>query len=156
MVYYGTEAGMWGADDPDDRKPMVWPDIAFEPEQNHPYGLERKADSVGFNHRYYELFESLAQIRNSTKALQRGDLEVLPSSPRSLVFLRSIENEQVLVFINRGDTPEDIPIHRWETTRGKWSLLYSSTRKTPQINKEEISGQAITIAPISFSIYHRN
>ena len=156
MVYYGTEAGMWGADDPDDRKPMVWPDIAFEPEQNHPYGLERKADSVGFNHRYYELFQSLAQIRNSTKALQRGDLEVLPSSPNSLVFLRSIENEQVLVIINRGDTPEDIPIHRWETTRGKWSLLYSSTRKTPQINKEEISGQAITIAPLSFSIYHRN
>ena len=25
MMYYGTEAGMWGADDPCDRMPMVWP-----------------------------------------------------------------------------------------------------------------------------------
>ncbi|RMF06190.1 MAG: glycoside hydrolase family 13 protein, partial [Candidatus Neomarinimicrobiota bacterium] len=24
-IYYGDEAGMWGADDPDCRKPMVWP-----------------------------------------------------------------------------------------------------------------------------------
>src|SRR5690606_15909435 len=27
MVYYGTEAGMWGADDPDDRMPMTWPEM---------------------------------------------------------------------------------------------------------------------------------
>ena len=24
MVYYGDEAGMWGGDDPDCRKPMIW------------------------------------------------------------------------------------------------------------------------------------
>src|SRR4029453_16280473 len=26
VVYYGTESGMWGADEPDNRKPMVWAD----------------------------------------------------------------------------------------------------------------------------------
>ena len=30
MVYYGDEAGMWGADDPDERKPMVWPEYKYE------------------------------------------------------------------------------------------------------------------------------
>ena len=33
MIYYGTEAGMWGADDPCDRMPMVWPDTLYEPQQ---------------------------------------------------------------------------------------------------------------------------
>src|SRR5699024_10118098 len=36
MIYYGTEAGMWGAGDPDDRKPMVWPELDFEPERTDP------------------------------------------------------------------------------------------------------------------------
>ncbi|MFZ0391402.1 MAG: glycoside hydrolase family 13 protein [Calditrichia bacterium] len=26
LIYYGSEAGMWGAGDPDNRQPMVWPD----------------------------------------------------------------------------------------------------------------------------------
>ena len=38
MIYYGTESGMWGADDPDDRKPMVWEDIDYENESHHPFG----------------------------------------------------------------------------------------------------------------------
>lgn len=33
MLYYGDEVGMWGANDPDCRKPMVWPDLKFEPER---------------------------------------------------------------------------------------------------------------------------
>ncbi len=35
-IYYGEEAGMWGADDPDERKPMVWPDLVYETECAHP------------------------------------------------------------------------------------------------------------------------
>ncbi len=27
VIYYGDEAGMWGANDPDSRKPMVWDDL---------------------------------------------------------------------------------------------------------------------------------
>lgn len=27
MLYYGSEYGMWGSDDPTDRKPMMWPDL---------------------------------------------------------------------------------------------------------------------------------
>jgi cyclomaltodextrinase / maltogenic alpha-amylase / neopullulanase len=38
MVYYGEEAGMWGANDPCCRKPMVWPDVSFAPEASLPDG----------------------------------------------------------------------------------------------------------------------
>ena len=32
MIYYGDEAGMWGSNDPDDRMPMVWPEMQFAPQ----------------------------------------------------------------------------------------------------------------------------
>lgn len=32
VVYYGEEVGMWGADDPTDRKPMVWGDRVYSDE----------------------------------------------------------------------------------------------------------------------------
>ncbi|NOX18135.1 MAG: glycoside hydrolase family 13 protein, partial [Chlorobi bacterium] len=37
QVYYGDEAGMWGGDDPDDRKPMVWKELTYETETAHPF-----------------------------------------------------------------------------------------------------------------------
>lgn len=41
MIYYGDEAGMWGANDPCCRKPMLWPDIEYEPEETRPDGREK-------------------------------------------------------------------------------------------------------------------
>lgn len=37
LIYYGDEAGMWGADDPNCRKPMLWKDLEpyDNPEENH-------------------------------------------------------------------------------------------------------------------------
>ena len=29
MIYYGDEVGMWGADDPHDRKPMIWDNLTM-------------------------------------------------------------------------------------------------------------------------------
>ena len=31
-IWNGDELGMWGADDPDCRKPLWWPDLRFAPE----------------------------------------------------------------------------------------------------------------------------
>ena len=47
MIYYGDEAGMWGGDDPDCRKPMVWPDMKYEMEASHPFNKPRPKDEVG-------------------------------------------------------------------------------------------------------------
>ena len=37
-IWNGDEVGMWGADDPDDRKPLVWSDLTYEVEKTHPFG----------------------------------------------------------------------------------------------------------------------
>ena len=36
MIYYGDEVGMWGGNDPDCRKPMIWDDMKFENENTLP------------------------------------------------------------------------------------------------------------------------
>lgn len=156
MVFYGTEAGMWGADDPDDRKPMVWEDILYEPEQAHPYGRARNIDSVGFKAEYYQLYKSLSHIRKNSKALQVGDLRLLPSSSKSLVFIRSWEQEQVLVVINRGEREEKVSISNWNQAQGEWILAYTLTPSTVQAVEKAFDGNTLSVAPYSFAIYRRN
>ncbi|WP_263784629.1 glycoside hydrolase family 13 protein [Salinibacter grassmerensis] len=72
MVYHGDEAGMWGAYDPDDRKPMVWPDKTCDVEDNHPYGHDRPADPVAFNDDLFATYRDLIALRRDHEALRRG------------------------------------------------------------------------------------
>ncbi|MEL6659688.1 MAG: alpha-amylase family glycosyl hydrolase [Bacteroidota bacterium] len=45
-IWAGDEMGMWGADDPSCRKPLIWPELQFEAEVFHPLGQERPQDQV--------------------------------------------------------------------------------------------------------------
>ena len=104
MIYYGTETGMWGADDPDDRKPMIWSDMQYEAEKNHPYGWERGVDSVGFNADLFEHYSGLVQLRMSSEALRKGELSVLETDKsKVLAYERISEKDSVLVIINHQD-----------------------------------------------------
>jgi glycosidase len=104
MIYYGTETGMWGADDPDDRKPMIWSDMQYEAEKNHPYGWERGVDSVGFNADLFEHYSGLVLLRMSSEALRKGELSVLETDKsKVLAYERISEKDSVLVIINHQD-----------------------------------------------------
>jgi cyclomaltodextrinase / maltogenic alpha-amylase / neopullulanase len=86
MVYYGTEAGMWGADDPDDRKPMPWPGMDFDEEINHPWSRVRNRDAVGFNDELHQYYKQLADIRNQFQVIQTGEFTTLHAPSRDRVF----------------------------------------------------------------------
>jgi glycosidase len=45
-VWNGDEVGMWGADDPDERKPVVWADLRYDDETTDPFGRPRRRDRV--------------------------------------------------------------------------------------------------------------
>ena len=45
-VWNGDEVGMWGADDPDERKPLVWADLRYDDETTDPLGRPRHRDRV--------------------------------------------------------------------------------------------------------------
>ncbi len=80
MIYYGDEVGMWGGNDPDNRKPMLWPDIVYEDEQYLPDGSIRDSDSVDtviINTNLKKYYQQLISIRNNYPALQLGDYKTI-------------------------------------------------------------------------------
>ncbi|MCW8109726.1 glycoside hydrolase family 13 protein [Alteromonas ponticola] len=77
MVYYGDEVGMWGANDPDNRKPMIWPDIDYADEKVMPDGSTRKADKVAVNTDLQKHYQTLIDIRKRFPALQTGAFKTL-------------------------------------------------------------------------------
>jgi glycosidase len=105
MIYYGTEAGMWGADDPCDRMPMIWPELSYDPQKTDPDGKPRQADAVAFDDELFGFFRAVIALRRQSTALRRGDIEFVAADDQSgfLGFRRADENETLLVGLNRGD-----------------------------------------------------
>jgi glycosidase len=103
MVYHGDEAGMWGADDPDDRKPMVWPDKTYDVEDDHPFGHDRPADPVAFNDDLFGTYRSLISLRREHDALRRGSFGVVQADDERsmLTYARTHPGDTLLVTLNR-------------------------------------------------------
>ena len=102
MVYYGDEAGMWGGDDPDCRKPMVWPGLQYEAEAHHPFGKPRPVDPVVFDTDLHAWYRQLIHLRRQEPVLRRGTVEFLLSDDarQMLLFSRRLQNEVLYVAVN--------------------------------------------------------
>ena len=105
MIYYGTEAGMWSAHDPDDRMPMAWEDMKFDPQQSDPRGNVREPDDVNFDRNIFDFFQAIITLRNGSSALRRGDFTVVPTPDESgaFAYTRALDGERKLVILNRGE-----------------------------------------------------
>lgn len=131
MVYYGTAAGMWGADDPDDRKPMVWPDRSYEAEDSHPHGHDRPADSVRFRHALFDTYRSLISLRTEHDALRRGASTVLAADDdrRMLAYARSHPDAPTLVTVlNRSDEAHSARIPLPDSLRAAYTPVFETPR----------------------------
>ncbi len=73
MIYYGDEAGMWGGHDPDDRMPMVWEDLKYDPQAIDPRGEDREPDDVNFEPEIFAYYKSAIALRRAHDALNHGD-----------------------------------------------------------------------------------
>lgn len=105
MIYYGDEAGMWGATDPCCRKPMVWPELRFADEATGVDGRPRaKPDAVAFDHGLFAHYQRLIALRRRLPALREGGMRWLhiDDGRGLLVFARETAAQRVIVAINRG------------------------------------------------------
>ena len=104
-VYYGDEVGMWGADDPDSRKPMVWPDLEYEPES-----LEVGADPVEIDGDLLAFTrDAIALRRRHSRLFATGTLSWQPTGD-VLVFLRRGDGETATVVVNASSRPERVAL----------------------------------------------
>ncbi|MFT5144473.1 MAG: cyclomaltodextrinase [Rhodothermales bacterium] len=112
MIYYGDEVGMWGANDPDDRKPMLWPDIEYQDEVYNPDQSTRRPDVVAINQDLLEHYRALVQIRTAHEALQTGEYRTLVADDANRVFAfeRWTDAERILVVLNAGSSPAEVRV----------------------------------------------
>jgi glycosidase len=104
QIWNGDEMGMWGADDPDCRKPLWWPEYKFEPEnRNNISKLVFEGDSVAFNQQVFDFYKSLIKMRKSYEVLQNGKIDFVYAQGKQLVYKRYNEtNKAIYVLFNAG------------------------------------------------------
>ncbi len=93
-LYYGDEIGMQGMKDPFNRACMDW----YEPNTEL--------------HRWYK---RLGEIRRGCKAFERGSFVPVYCSYKTVAYLRSGDNNEVLVAVNLDENAVDINVgNRWD------------------------------------------
>lgn len=107
-VYYGDEVGMWGADDPDDRKPMLWPEYDYAMEETHPFGQTRATDVVAIDEDLLAFTRDALTLRRTyADVFAHGTLLWRPDDDRQLlVFEREHGGQTAFVAVNLGMEPQ--------------------------------------------------
>jgi len=133
MIYYGDEVGMYGADDPTNRKPMLWKDL-------EPYELaEDTVDTAQL-----DWYRRVIALRSAHSALRTGSFStVLVDDARDLWgWLREDGAERLLVVVNGSDrtqAAEPDAAFR-ERITGAWDLVFDSD---PTVKGAGIDGMSI-------------
>ena len=124
MVYYGDEVGMWGGNDPDDRKPMIWDDIEYADEVYNADGSTHAPDKVEINEDLFNHYKKLIHIRKDNPALQLGSYRLVLADDDNdiLIFERAFEGETIFVVINNSDSEQVIDV---EEVQGSYTDLLS-------------------------------
>lgn len=145
-IYYGDEVGMWGADDPDCRKPMIWEEYQYEPETHHPFGLPRPVDTVEVNRELLEYYRQLIRLRKEHPELSRGKYETVYTDDDHLIFVfeRSYHSGKIRAVFNFSAKIQSVPVEKClGDDQEFWRLIQGEIR------------DFVAIPPKSFGIYKR-
>ncbi|MFH1252519.1 MAG: glycoside hydrolase family 13 protein [bacterium] len=134
-IYYCDEVGMWGADDPDCRKPMVWEEFKYEDETHHPFGLERSSDTVEIDEELFQFYKSIIKLRKEHESLRRGKYgTVLIDDDRSLfAFERWNDAESIRVIFNLSDQSQAIDPDEFLPNKDTWTILFGDSESNDVI-----------------------
>jgi len=157
MIYYGDEVGMWGADDPHCRKPMVWDDLKYDKEvitKDDGFKKGSGSYSVDQNKELLEFYKMMIQLRNENKTLVKGDINFLYSNDKkqSFAFQRVFENEKIIIAFNIGNEEDsfDVPV---DMLKGQYKELISGEEGNFSGADKASSKISFKIPSQSFRIY---
>jgi glycosidase len=135
-IWNGDEMGMWGPDDPDNRKPLWWPEYDMENETASIYSSYQLDAKPFFNKDIFEYYKSLIALRKSSSAFSSSNLEFIEEYlfQNILAFRRWNEEEEFIILINVDSDPKTI-------TR---NTALESQKKVFTVGNTELDGSIIS------------
>ncbi|MCZ6795513.1 MAG: alpha-amylase family glycosyl hydrolase [Planctomycetota bacterium] len=112
-IWYGDEVGMWGADDPDCRKPMIWDELTYEDESALPSRRSRHPDRVAPDRELFGFYQRLVRLRRRFADLfRRGTTRFLTPVGRTdvLVYRRRLGDLEAVITLNRSERASDVAV----------------------------------------------
>ncbi len=124
-IYYGDEVGMWGGDDPDCRKPMVWKELKYDSETSHPFGNLRANDEVVYDEDLFRFYQKIISIRKENKALSLGDIQffLLDETKKILAYKRELNGKKIFVIVNNNFLSNKVCFEKEKFLSGKKSFI---------------------------------
>ncbi len=110
-IWNGDEVGMWGADDPDNRKPIVWEDLEYDDEVLYPDGTTRQAQPVQVDADLLSFYRAIITFRKEHLELfSHGKTEFVTADDASgiLSYDRVLGEEVARVVFNLSDESRDV------------------------------------------------
>jgi glycosidase len=140
QIWNGEEMGMWGADDPNCRKPLMWKEYKFASEtRNNIQPGTKTYDKVAFNQSQFDFYKKLISIRKNNPVLATGDLQFMVADGKTLVYKRLDSKDEIIVLFNL------------ETTQLNFKLPVNSTW-IDLLTSKKITGNSITLKTLSAAI----
>jgi cyclomaltodextrinase len=122
-VWNGDEVGMWGADDPDERKPLVWADLRYDDETTDPLGRPRRRDRVVPDTGLLRVYRDLIALRKQHLRL------FVDGTPRWLLtddahgllaYERVLGDQRAIVAFNNSDATREVSL----AADGRYRVAY--------------------------------
>lgn len=143
-IWNGEEMGMWGADDPHPRKPLMWKEFTFQPEtSDNTLGKSTQKDPVGFNQEHFNYYKMLITLRKDNPVLITGDIQFLIAEGKLLAYKRFDAKDEIIVLFNASSAaqPFELP---------KSNAYYNLLSKKGKIQNR------ITIGPMEAAILKKS
>jgi glycosidase len=147
-IWNGDEVGMWGADDPDCRKPIVWDDLSYDDERSaYDPDKSRPVDRVSPDTTLRSFYKKLCRIRKENPVLVYGEIKFTIADDRKMVlaYRRVIGIDEIIVVFNRSDSVRfvKVPVETdgdFEDLLSQGSIPVKSSDKKIEIRMNPLSG----------------
>ena len=145
MIYYGDEVGMWGSDDPNNRKPMLWKDL-------EPY--EEEGQTVMDEH--FAFYRDAISMRQAHSALRTGSTEttLVDDEQDVFAFTRADEAAEIVVVLNASTETARITL---PVSDQGWTPLFGSPGVPgfPNLTPADDPPPTVTIPGLSGRVWMR-
>lgn len=153
-IWNGDEVGMWGADDPDCRKPVVWNDITYEDEKAaYDPSKTRPVDKVSPDTALLTIYKRLTRMRRDNPVLSYGELNFTVADDQKMIlaYTRTLGKEEIVALFNRSGKEESlfVPVQN----KGTFTEILSPGHES---FKSVDEGLEIKIKPLSAMVLRKN